>query len=273
LLDDSIRNSRVSRKRKKEKMRKNEKKGEKKEKTEKRKRKSKENEKKKTKEKIPKKTKNKVFLNTTYRNRNNNNAKNWKQTQYTNTKPYKLQSKKYHAKQTLKINIEYQQTIPLSHNLTDQKYKIPTLGNQKTTRITHTSPNIGKYPKQTTRGKIPPKKHIFHSKISLLMCGDIESNPGPKFTLLLNHPQLHQDKHKTYFYKNTTQIKIEYIHIFEPFKPYLNHTHIENTNPQLKQFCIDNQQYPHNHLFFAILITLAPTPTQCNQLISKNSTR
>jgi hypothetical protein len=48
--------------------------------------------------------------------------------------------------------------------------------------------------------------------------------------------------------------------------------HIENTNPHLKQFCINNQQYPHNHLFYAILITLAPTPTQCDQLISENST-
>jgi hypothetical protein len=123
----------------------------------------------------------------------------------------------------------------------------------------------------TTTRKTPG--YTFFNKILFLRCGDIEKNPGPKFTLLLNHPQIQQEKYNTYFYKNTTQIKIEYIHIFELFKPYLTHTHIENTNPHLKQFCINNQQYPHNHLFYAILITLAPTPTQCNQLISENFTR
>jgi hypothetical protein len=122
-----------------------------------------------------------------------------------------------------------------------------------------------------TKIKIP--NYTFHNKKLILRCGDIEKNPGPKFTLLLNHPQIHQEKHNTYFYKNTTQIKIEYIHIFELFKPYLNHTHIENTNPHLNQFCINNQQCPHNHLFYAILIILAPTPTQCNQLIRENSIR
>jgi hypothetical protein len=103
--------------------------------------------------------------------------------------------------------------------------------------------------------------------------GTLKATPAPNFTLLLNHPQDHLEKYKTYFYKNTTQIKNEYIHILELFKPYLNHIHIENSNLHLKQFCINNQQCPHNHLFFAKLITLAPTPTQCNQLISENSTR
>jgi hypothetical protein len=144
--------------------------------------------------------------------------------------------------------------------------------NKKRKRMKNTQSNSKRTTIQlNTKRKLP--NYIFHSKISLLMCGDIESNPGPKFTLLLNYPQLYQEKHKTYFYKNTIQIKIEYIHIFELFKPYLNHTHIENTNPHLKQFCTNNQQFPHNHLFFAILITLTPTPTQCNQLISENSTR
>jgi hypothetical protein len=123
----------------------------------------------------------------------------------------------------------------------------------------------------------PPKKktlsNTFYNKKTILCCGDIETNPGPKFTLLLNHPQIHQEKHNTYFYKNSIQIKIEYDHIFESFKPYLNHTHTENTNPHLLQFCINNQQHPQEHLFFAILITLTSTPPQCNQLISVNSTQ
>jgi hypothetical protein len=130
---------------------------------------------------------------------------------------------------------------------------------------------------RTTQNTLETKTHKQtpnkSTHLLLLICGDIERNPGPKLNLLLNHPQIYQEKHNTYFYKNTTQIKIEYEYIFELFKPYLNHMHIENTNPNLKQFCINNQQYPNNHLFYAILITLAPTPTQCNHLISENSTQ
>jgi hypothetical protein len=112
-------------------------------------------------------------------------------------------------------------------------------------------------------------KYTFYDEKSILICRDIESNPGPKFTLLLNHPQEHLEKQKTYFYKNATQIKNEYIHILELFKSHLTRTHTETTNLHLKEFCINNQQYPLTHLFFAILITLAPTPTQCNQLTPK----
>jgi exonuclease III len=36
---------------------------------------------------------------------------------------------------------------------------------------------------------------------------------------------------------------------------------------------MNNHHCPKNQLFYAILITLAPTPTQCNQLIGKNSTQ
>jgi hypothetical protein len=127
---------------------------------------------------------------------------------------------------------------------------------------------------------ITTKNHISNKQtpnksthLLLLICGDIERNPGPKLNLLLNLPQIYQEIHNTYFYKNTTQIKIEYEHIFVTFKPYLNHMHTENTNLHLKQFCINHQQCLHNHLFYAILITLASTPTQCNQLISENSTQ
>jgi hypothetical protein len=120
-----------------------------------------------------------------------------------------------------------------------------------------------------TKRKTP--YYIFHDKKSILICGDIEKNPGPKLTFLLNHPQIHQEKYNTYFYKNSIQIKIEYEHIFESFKPYLNRTQIDNTNPHLTQFCTNNQQRPHNYLFFAILITLASIPSQSNQLIRENS--
>jgi hypothetical protein len=107
----------------------------------------------------------------------------------------------------------------------------------------------------------------------LLKCGDIESNPGPRYTSLLNHPQIHHERQKTYFYNKTTQIKPEYNHIFVLFEPYLNNTQAINTNQHLTQFCINNNQCQKNYLFYAILITLAPTPTQSNNLIAENSTQ
>jgi hypothetical protein len=78
---------------------------------------------------------------------------------------------------------------------------------------------------------------------------------------LLDHPQIHHERQKTYFYNKTTQLKPEYNHIFEFFEPYLNHTQATNINQHLIQFCINNNHCPKTYLFFAILITLVPTPT------------
>jgi hypothetical protein len=113
----------------------------------------------------------------------------------------------------------------------------------------------------------------YYNKKALLKCGDIESNPGPRYTPLLNHPQIHHERQKTYFYHKTTQIKPEYSHIFVLFEPYLKHTQTTNINQHLTQFCINNNHCPTNYLFYAILITLAPTPIQSNNLIAKNSTQ
>jgi hypothetical protein len=115
--------------------------------------------------------------------------------------------------------------------------------------------------------------YIFLNKKTILQCGDIESNPGPKLSLLLNHPQEYHNKQKTYFYNKTTQLKPEYNHILELFKPYLKSTKINITNQHLVQFCINNNMCPKSYLFYAILITLAPTPTQSKQLITENSTQ
>jgi hypothetical protein len=120
-----------------------------------------------------------------------------------------------------------------------------------------------------TKNKTPG--YTFCNKKALLKSGDIESNPGPRYTLLLNHPQIHLEWQKTYFYNKTTQIKPEYNHIFELFKPYLNHTQTTHINPHLTQFCINNNHCLKNYLFYAILIKLAPTPMQSNYLIVENS--
>jgi hypothetical protein len=123
----------------------------------------------------------------------------------------------------------------------------------------------------TKRKIISP--YTFFNKKTLLKCGDIESNHGLRINLLINHPQIHHKRQKTYYYNKTTQIKPEYNHIFELFKPYFNHPLNINTNQQLTQFCINNNQCPQSYLFYAILIILAPTPEQSNQLIAENSTQ
>jgi exonuclease III len=115
--------------------------------------------------------------------------------------------------------------------------------------------------------------YTFLNKKTILQCGDIESNPGPKLSLLLNHLQEYHNKQKTYFYNKTTQLKPEYNHILELFKAYLKSTQITTTNQHLAQFCINNNMCPESYLFYAILITLAPTPIQSNQLITENSTQ
>jgi hypothetical protein len=127
--------------------------------------------------------------------------------------------------------------------------------------------------KKTKPTKTKTPNYIFHNAKTLLKCGDIESNLGPRFTFLLNQPQIHQEKQKTYFYSKTTQLKPEYKHIFELFNPYLNYTQTSTINPHLAQFCRNNNHCPKNYLFYAILITLAPTPAQCNSLIEENSTQ
>jgi hypothetical protein len=115
--------------------------------------------------------------------------------------------------------------------------------------------------------------YTFFNKKTILQSGDIESNPGPKLSLFLNHSQEHHNKQKTYFYNKTTQLKPEYHHILELFKPYLKCTQIPNTNQHLAQFCINNNICPENYLFYAILLTLEPTSIQSNQLIAENSTQ
>jgi hypothetical protein len=108
--------------------------------------------------------------------------------------------------------------------------------------------------------------YTFHNKTTLIKCGDIEGNLGPRPTILLNHPQEHLEKQKTYFFPQNHPNKAR-------IQPYLNYIQTNNINPHLTQFCRNNTHCPENYLFYAILITLASTPTQCNQLIAKTSTQ
>jgi hypothetical protein len=112
---------------------------------------------------------------------------------------------------------------------------------------------ITKITKKSTQTNKKAPQYNFYNKKELIKCGDIESNHGPITNLLLNHPQIHQERQKT------TQIKSEYNHILELFKPYLSHTQTTNINQQLTQFYINNNHYPKSYLFYAILIHLPPS--------------
>ena len=163
---------------------------------------------------------------------------------------------------------------PLNNTKT-QKY---TPKKQNTITLTTTSAHLPLKNKELPQTKsIPNTKnkptYTFHNKKILLKYGDIESNFGPKPTLLANHPQIDMVKQKTYFYKKTIQIKPEYKHILKTFLPYLYHIQTVTINPHLTQFCKDHNHSPKNYTFYALIITLATTPTQCNQLIADNSTQ
>jgi hypothetical protein len=127
--------------------------------------------------------------------------------------------------------------------------------------------------KMVTKAKNITPNYTFYNKKTLIKSGDIESNPKPRFTLLLNHPQVHLERQKMYFYIKTTQIKPKSNHILELFKPYFNYTQTININQHLTQYCMNNNHCPKSYLFYSILITLAPTPTQSNHLIAENSTQ
>jgi hypothetical protein len=198
-----------------------------------------------------------------------------KETHTNISKKIKVKSK---TKSKLNIPHTYQQsTIATKSNNKTKKHALKeNITPAPITKIISPSSKYEKKQQQIkdvpiSKNKIP--NYIFHNKKTLLKCGDIESNPGPRSTLLSNHPQVHLEKQKTYFYNKTTQIKPEYNHILELFKPYLNHTQITNINPHLTQFCRNNNHCLESYIFYAILITLAPTPTQCNQLIGENSTQ
>ena len=208
----------------------------------------------------PKKTsKQKIIIQTNLKKNKNKNIK-----PKTLTSQTKQQKNYYYYYYKLKYPIYVKKSTLKSDD--NKKYHNPKF-------TTPTSKNNNKI-LQIKNSSNTSKKHTrtFHNKKTLLICGDIESNPRPRPTLLSNHPPIHLEKQKTYFYKKTAQIKPEYRHILETFIPYLYHTQTINTNPHLIQFCRNYNHCPKSYTFYAILITLAPTPTQCNQLIAENST-
>jgi hypothetical protein len=122
--------------------------------------------------------------------------------------PIKIQRKKYNK--TIKsINhmhhlftqtpIPYIQTSQKTKN-TPKREHMHQKNNKINKKTVNHTPNTCKTKiKITTQTKIKTPNYTFYNKTTLLKCRDIESNPGPRNTLLLNHPQIHQERQKNTF--------------------------------------------------------------------------
>ncbi len=74
-------------------------------------------------------------------------------------------------------------------------------------------------PKNCKQNKTTPL-HLL-----LLLCGDIETNPGPMPYILKTHPPPHKNRCKMYFIACTIKLHPEYQHLEKQFSPIINLTH------------------------------------------------
>jgi hypothetical protein len=94
-----------------------------------------------------------------------------------------------------------------SHNEKSPQHRLPQLTIPNTPHIKSHKPKTKKTTKST---------YTHPTKLLILLGGNNETNPGPTKNILQKHLQTHHDKHNTYFYKNTIQLKNEYNHLLEP---------------------------------------------------------
>ena len=116
--------------------------------------------------------------------------------------------------------------------------------------------------------------YYFINKLTLLVCGDIEPNPGPMPNILQTHPATHRKRAKTYFIPNTIKLQPEYQHIASTFAPILRHNHpLHNqtitTYPHVHQY-IQTQTYsPPTHILYALIVTINPSIDTCNNILAQ----
>ena len=111
----------------------------------------------------------------------------------------------------------------------------------------------------------------------LMLCGDIEPNPGPMPNILQNHPNTHKNRSKTYFIPCTIKLQPEYQHLAIQFSPSIKLTHpnhhITTTKyPHLSKYIYQNQHHPPPRLLCALIITISPILETCNQLLIETPT-
>ena len=119
--------------------------------------------------------------------------------------------------------------------------------------------------------------YYFINKLTLLQCGDIETNPGPMPDILRTHPATHKRRAKIYFIPNTIKLQPEYQHIASTFAPILRQNHplhqqMTTTHPHLHQY-IQTQNYsPPTHILYALVITIHPALDTCNHILAQPHT-
>ena len=119
--------------------------------------------------------------------------------------------------------------------------------------------------------------YYFINKLTLLQCGDIEPNPGPMPNILRTHPTAHKKRAKKYFIPNTIKLQPEYQHIASTFAPILktNHPLHQQTNtkyPYLQQYITTHSHSPQPHILYALIITIHPSITICNNTLAQPHT-
>jgi hypothetical protein len=111
--------------------------------------------------------------------------------------------------------------------------------------------------------------------ILLILCGDIELNPGPIPRILQRHLREHQQRHKTYFILGTIKIQPEYQHTISSFIPHLKISHplypqSTISHPHLYQFIQTLQEHPIPRILYALIITFYPKPNIYNIILAQN---
>lgn len=186
---------------------------------------------------------NKVFINTTTKKKNHT----------TSQKPNKPNAKNIPKK------------IKISQKLLTKQNKYKNTKAKRNKKINY----------RTKNPLITP--HSPHINL-LILCGDIETNPGPMPNILKNHPSTHKRKAKTYFIPNTIKLHPEYIHLTKKFAPLLKNTHslhhhISLTLPHLHEYIQQKlTDHPTSHILYAIIITISPSIDTCNELIARQPT-
>ena len=120
--------------------------------------------------------------------------------------------------------------------------------------------------------KTPKTKLIYYytwnnTKI-LLLCGDIQPNPGPLSYITKNLPHEFTQRQKQYFTHNTTSLKPRYAHLENIFAPHLTYGTQSTLNQELTQIQKHKptlSKYPLHLQIYALIITYSPIPQECNQ--------
>jgi hypothetical protein len=112
-----------------------------------------------------------------------------------------------------------------------------------------------------------------HTLNLLLLCGDIETNPGPMPDILKTHPPSHKRRNKIYFIPFTIKLHPEYQHLAKQFAACIKITHPNHTTasieyPHLSKYIQEKQQHPPQRILYALITTISPVLETCDhQLI------